>query len=351
MVFSYYLKYPFYNAIWHILKFFRKKKRIILYCEDAFDVYLFQNVGKYLKDIEVVAKNKSVKKKLEAHGYTGISTMPAFPDVVIMFRNKAWKFPCKKIKKIGFTHGAFSFKKHSKAEYFNMFDLFFLTSKKDIENLRALGDTTKLAVAYPKIDSVFDNNPASVVPISDWLVEGSNKINLDKKTLFFASTWDGSGMSAIYKWYDKISLLTERFNLLVSVHEWMSEVYIKALKQNPDVYFIEDFDRLKYIKIADVCINDTSSLIAECCLFDKPLITFCVADTKRTLPDVVDIIKKISVRINDFEELENAIDFLLQNPDYQARERKEVAEIFFDKPDGNAGKRAAEMIFELISRV
>ena len=344
MVFSYYIKFTLYNFFWYINRAIRKNKKYILYCEDAFDIILYQNIGEYLENIDIVAKNSDVKKKLKSLGYHNVSTLPSFPDAVIMFRNMAWKFPCKKIVKIGFKHGAFNFKRHSKAEYYNMFNLFFLTSSKEIDIVRALGVTIELAVAYPKIDHLFRSTAFSTKDIQHL----SSIINPSKKTLLFASTWDKSGMSAIDKWYDKISLLKSRFNLLVTVHDWMSEKYKKALRSNPDVFFIEELDRLKYIKIADICINDTSSLIAESCLLDKPLITFKVDNTARTISETMDLIDKISLRIDKFDELERSIDIFLENKDLFKKERELVSNILFDKPDGYSGKRAAERIKSLL---
>ncbi|MCL2062948.1 MAG: CDP-glycerol glycerophosphotransferase family protein [Candidatus Cloacimonetes bacterium] len=339
MVFSYYIKYPFYNVIWHFLRFFRKRRKCILYCEDAFDIILFKNVGKYLENIEIVAKNKKVKNKLESFGYQKITTLPSYPDAVIMFRNMAWKFPCKKIKKIGFKHGAFNFKKHSNAKYYNMFNLFFLTSQKEIDNVRALGVNIALETAYPKIDDIASSETRATIPFT---------LDYSKKTLFFASTWDGSGMSAIEKWYEKVGLLKDRYNILVSVHEWMSEIYKKSLRENASVFFIDELDRLKYINLADICICDTSSMIAEICLLDKPLITFRVKETKRTLTEVINMIEKISIRIDEFEELEGAIKILLDDKNMFSKERKEVSRILFDSLDGNSGKRAAEKIKDLL---
>ena len=77
-----------------------------------------------------------------------------FPDTVIMFRKSAWKFPVKQIKKIGFTHGAYSFKRFPKAYYYNMFDIFFLTSDADLERMIKHGVSTGSVIGYPKTDSI-----------------------------------------------------------------------------------------------------------------------------------------------------------------------------------------------------
>jgi len=347
MVFSYYITKPFYTCLWHIVKLFRRHPKHILYCEAAFDATLFQNVAPYLAPVSIVAKNKAIRDQLTKQGYQNITTMPVFPDAVIMFRNMAWRFPCKKIVKIGFAHGAYSFKRHSKADYYNLFDLFFMTSSHDIERVRRQGVTAELAIAYPKIDHVF--NGTITAEHQDQLTQKiGTRYKKDKKTLLFSATWDGSGMSAIHKWYDQISKLADKYNLFVTLHSWMSQKYITALKINKDVIFIEENIIFDYIKLSDVCISDTSSIIAEFCLLDKPIITFTVPHTSRTMPDVMELIQKVSLQINTFEEIETAIERLLQHPQMFSVAHKEVVRIMFDSPDGQAGKQAAEKIIAIV---
>jgi len=345
MVFSYYITKPFYIMIWHTIKLFRKRPRAILYCNDILDIELYKNIGIYLKPIEIVAKSNTLKRKLISQGYTNISTLPSFPDYVIMFRNMAWRFPCKKIIKIGLEHHAYNFKRHSSANYYNMFTVFFVTSNEQIKILREMNVTTELLVAYPKIDSLFNG---SITP--EYLLQLSHKARIDsnKKTLLFSSTWDKSGMSAIDKWYDKISLLKDKYNVIVTLHDWMNEEYKRVLQENPDIFYIDDLDRLPYIKLADICVSDTSSFIAECILLNKPLITFKTAIAKRTIPEVIKLIESISIQINSFEELENAIIRYIEQPDLLKNSREKAIKQMFDAPDGQAGKRVADKIIEIV---
>jgi hypothetical protein len=344
VVFSYYLTSPFYRATWQALRLFRKKRKIVLYCDDALDAVLFRNVQKHLNPVQIVAKNRQVRKKLKTLGYFS-RLMPSFPDAVIMFRNTAWKFPCKKIIKIGFDHGAYNFKRFSKAHYYNRFDAYFMSSEAEVIRAKKRGITTVRTIGFPKIDPVFDGsiNPRQLRDLA-------SKIGLDpkKKTLLFSSTWDGSGMSAIHKWYDRISSLKDRYNLMVTVHAWMSERYRTELKNNHDLIFIDDYEILRYIMIADVCIGDTNSLLAEFCLLDKPIITFRVPTTARTMADITELIEKISVRIDHFEELAPAVEKILKNGDGLSAQRKEAVKITLGEPDGKAGMRAAEEIIKLL---
>ncbi len=347
MVASYYFIKPIYTVAWWTARLLRRNFSAILYCEDAMDALLYANVGKHLKKIPVVAKNRDVQAALKRIGFEA-KRMPAFPDAVIMFRNMAWKFPCGVIKKIGFEHGAYNFKRFSKAQYYNLFDVFFMTSRSDVSRAHALGITTVQAVGFPKIDAAFDG---SISP--EDLKALSSRLGLDtkKKTLLFSATWDASGMSAVHLWYDRLSAFRDKYNIMVTLHPWVSDRYREALKRDSAIVYLDEFDVTRYIMLADVCVNDTSSLIAEFCLLDKPIVTFRLPPTPRTLPDVIELLERVSVRIDRFEELEGAVDRLLEEPAAQSRERRMAVRLFFDEPDGSAGKRAAERILEIVPQL
>ena len=342
MVLSYYLIRPFYTAAWYVFKLFRKEKRAVFYCDDVFDVDLFANVQKYLKPLPLVAKNKTVAQKLKDRGVRDVRVLPVFPDAVIMMRNMAWKFPCPDIIRIGFEHGAYNFKRFSKAQYYNLFTVFFMTSSHDVKRVQKLGVKTAEAVGFPKIDGIVSGERNVPLDIPDMFRDSR------KKTVLFSATWDGSGMSAVHQWYDRLEQLTARYNVWVTLHPWVSETYRDTIKNCSSVYFIDEYDVLPYIAAADVCIGDTNSLIAEFCLLDKPVITFRVPPTPRTLDDVTALIDEVSIRIDAFNELPGAIASALDTSSDFSRKRREATERFFDRPDGNAGERAANRIMELV---
>ena len=100
--------------------------------------------------------------------------------------------------------------------------------------------------------------------------------------------------------------------------------------------------------ISDVCIGDTSSIIAEFCLLDKPMVTFAIPATNRTMPDVIGMIEKVSIRIGSFDQLKDAVGQCLGNRTKMSGCRREAVRTFFDKPDGGAGKRAADRLLSFI---
>jgi hypothetical protein len=347
LVLSYYFQKPLYCLAWHFLRAVGKTGTCILYCDDAFDAQLFVNVQRHLRPVAVVAKNRTVREALAAQGIQS-TTLPAFPECVIMFRNMAWKFPCRKIIKIGFEHGAYNFKRFSKAHYYNLFNVFFMTSTHDVRRAEKRGITTAVAIGYPKIDSLFNGS------LTDkHLKELASSIGLkpERKTLLFSATWDDSGMSAVHLWYDRLVELTDRFNVLATLHPWVSKTFRSVLRNTSGVFFIEEYNVLPYIQLADVCIGDTNSLIAEFCLLRKSTITFRLPPTPRTMPDVIEMIEKISVRIDSFEELIQAVDQMSEFPEALTKNQTAAVERFFDTPDGNAGRRAADRIIGLMPRL
>jgi len=52
--------------------------------------------------------------------------------------------------------------------------------------------------------------------------------------------------------------------------------YVRTLRRMKGIHFVEDPDILPYLILADCLIGDTSSIIAEFCALDKPIVTFSV---------------------------------------------------------------------------
>jgi hypothetical protein len=349
MVFSYYLSYIPYNLFWRLARVFRKKDLCLLHIEDAFDYYLYGNIAPHMPDIDLVTVNPSLKRNLKAilPASKKIHLYPfCFPDAVIMFRNAAWKYPVKRIVKVGMEHGAYNFKQFPKTRYYNMFDLYLMTSFADMERLISRGAATVKAIGYPKSDSLFSGKytPQFLDELRKRL-----EFDTDKHTVLFSSTWDGSGMSAIEKWYDRLDQLSGRFNIMVTLHPRMSPKYVDYFRQTKGIHFVDDMDIYPYILCADVCIGDTNSLIAEFCIADKPIVTFSIDPTQRTMDDVISLISSVSIRIDTFREIEAAIQKAIETSPESSVKRKAVIKTLIDPLDGKAGKRAAEAILDLLS--
>jgi len=293
---------------------------------------------------EIVAKNKKVKRELNSFGIN-CKVYPTFPDVLVMPRHTARKYPEPRMKKIGLRHGAYHFKDFVSAARYHAFDVYLVTSKTEAELALKKGIKNTVGVGFPKIDPAFDGSMST-----DVFEKIKNRINLDdeKPIIIFTSTWNKSGMSAIDNWINHLKDLTKDYNVLVTVHHWTENSYKQIIKETEGVHFIEDKDILPYLILADVMIADMSSIIAEFCALDKPIITYRVPDKKRTSQEIKDMLDNMSIRVNTFDELQNALKESIEKPEQLSAERKKYNKIMFDDLDGKAGERAAKIIKEYL---
>ena len=327
---------------WYIRHLIGKTEGVVLYCANVLDYEIFAPVQKHLKPLPIVAKDKKTQLELAKMGISA-SCLPSFPEGVIMCRQAAYRFPVKSIKKIGLRHGAYHFKPFANADSYNLHDCFLMTSRSEVEHAQAAGIHCGIPVGYPKLDCAFDGsiNTAKLNHLG-------KKTGLDvlKKNILFTATWDKSGISAIAQWADKLASLTEQYNVLVSVHPWTTIKYIEQIKNTQGVFYLGSRNILPFIVLSDVCIGDASSILAECCALDKPIITFNLPERKRSVPHVLEMIRDFSLQIDGVSNLETAIQQCLATPNAKQAQRAEAARIMFDELDGQAGKRAANEIIK-----
>jgi CDP-glycerol glycerophosphotransferase (TagB/SpsB family) len=343
---AYYLyKYP-YQLGWYLTKLFGLQKELVFYCADPLDYEMFLPIKKHLPDVEIIAKNNKTRKYLKSKGIAYLR-MPVFPKAVIMARHSPYKFSVNQIIKIGFDHGLYQFKKWTAPENYNMFNRYFVSSPEQVKTAKTLGITTTKAIGYPKLDNAFNGTYNE-----RFLEKIKKKLTIDnnKKTVIFTSTWDVDGLSALDRWIERVGELTEKYNVLITVHTWTKKSKLEKLKKIPNTHFLNEYDVTPYIMLADVFIGDYNSLIGEACALDKPIITFRVPESQRTINAVREMIAKISIQIDTFNEINEAIERSINNPKEKRREREEANKIMYLALDGNAGKRAAEEILFLLAK-
>jgi CDP-glycerol glycerophosphotransferase (TagB/SpsB family) len=306
---------------------------------------MFAPIEKHLDlPVTFIAKNSKTRKYFEERGVS-YRRYPAFPDVVIMARQTAYKYPVSRIKKVGFDHGLYQFKRWTSTKYYNQFHVYFVSSENQVELAGDRGIGTTVAIGYPKLDQAFDGtyNEESLSKIKeDW------GLDPEKPTVIFTSTWSGGGLSALSRWIDQVHTLTGKYNILMTVHTWTDKRDIEKLKNIPTACFLNGSDVVKGLLIADVFVGDASSIIGEFCALDKPIITFRVPESDRSIPAVKELIAGISTQIDEFDEIERAIVHCLTNPGELSPARKKANELIHYRLDGQAGKRAADIIKEVV---
>ena len=346
MNYSQYIIYLPYRLIWNLKKLmrilFHKDIDIVFYCGTPVDYVVVKNVIELLPRCRIVAKNRKIRNVLiNNYGINKCGLYPAYPDVLIATRHIARKFPEKQMMKFGMRHGAYHFKDFVSAKRYNAFDYFLVTSQKEVELAVQKGIYNAVAVGFPKLDDAFNGK----ISIND-LTELKNELSLDPKkpTIIFTATWEKSGMSAVEKWADRLSELVGDYNVLVTLHSWVTDKNRMIIKMNHQVHYIESKTILRYLMISDVMVGDISSIIAEFCALDKPIITFRTGRGKRTNDDILEMLDQISFRVDSFEELTRALKNAITDPGYHSNARNNYNKIMFDELDGNASIRAATFI-------
>jgi len=336
-----------YKITWKILSIFNKKNTIDFLCGNIVDYICFKNVHEIMPEVRIVARNKKVQKVLFEYGIESV-VYPTYPKVIVMARHLTRKYPCKDIKKVGMRHGAYHFKDFINKGEYNAFDKYFVTSKKEVEIALTKGIISSVAVGYPKIDSFFNGN----LDIDKVKPDLHTSLNLDKnkKTILFTATWNKNGYSAIDGWFDQLHRITSSYNVLVTTHHLISKDKIERIKETNDVIYLVDKDIMKYYTVADVMIGDISSIIAEFCAIDKPIITFKVKETKRFTSEIIEMLDEITYRIDSFEGLIDILPTALENPMFHSDKRAYYNNIMFDELDGKASIRARDEILSLVKR-
>jgi hypothetical protein len=340
MVFSYYLiKFP-YELIYKGLSVLKLNNYFAAYIGDELDWWILEPVISHLPQLKIVTKNKDLKKKL-SNMRIKAQLLPCFARGIVMCRLAAHKFPAVKQIKIGMRHGPYHFKALSCKKNYLLFDHFIFTSEQEAEIAARQGITNGIALGYPRLDAAF-NGKISSQTLAD--LSSMLGLNKNKKTLLFTATWEGSGLSAIDKWYDKLTELTNKYNILVSLHPWLGNKYRNKINNTSSVHLIKDYNTIPYIMLADICIGDTSSILAECCALDKPIITFKVTEAKRIVPEVMTLIAEFSIRIENFPQLASALQKYDDNPTLKSAERKKARSLFFSNLDGTSASKIADFI-------
>jgi len=344
LVFSYYLtKYP-YRLVWHLLRWAQCNPKAVVYLAEPLDHVVLAPILRHLPPMPMVAKNRRTIRYLRRQGLT-CRHAPSFPQAVITCRHAAHRFPSDQIVKIGFRHGAYHFKAFAKPRYYQAFDAYGVTSEAEVALLRDRGVRCAIAVGFPKIDPAFDGSLTA-----EMLESFRQKAGIDpqKQTVLFTATWDGSGLSAVERWIDRLPDLTPIYNVLVTLHPWTKGRYREVLQQMPGVHFIDSIETLPYLVLADVMVGDYSSIIAEFCALDKPMVLFRLPETDRSVPEVNRLLEEIALCIDQGKDLREALRSSLQNPATRQAERQRANRLMFGPLDGRAGERAAELITRVL---
>ena len=183
---------------------------------------------------------------------------------------------------------------------------------------------------WPKIDHIL-NYPSENM---------KKRFNIpeDKKIILFAPTHSKKMESAT----ELVSVIPKIIHKndfwLIKFHELMNKELIADFKNKlrDNAKFLNDYDITPYLHIADVLISDTSSVIYEFMVLDKPVITYKTQSRNDK-----------GINITDPKDLRKAIDRSLKNPDEFKEKRMKHLEEINPYLDGKISERLINTLLEI----
>lgn len=346
MVLSGYLLIIPYWCCWQIQRLLGKLDGIVFYVESEHDYFIMEYMLPHIREpYKIMARNKKVAGKLLERGVK-TTVWPGFPSFLVMTRHAFHRFPIQAIKKIGMRHGPYHFKRMIHSRKYNAFDLFLFTSETETSIAAQKGIQCGAAGGYPRLDAFRD--PKTIQQCHQ-LSQKAGFVN-QKKNLLFTSTWDKSGMSGIDHWVGNLHELTTEYNIMVSLHPMMAKSYVSRVKNTPGILLVGSDELPAHMLLADFLVSDTSSVIAEFCALNKPIITFRVPSVKRLTPEIQQMISDISLQITHVDELAGAVNHYLEQPDFKRSNREHWNKIIFDNVHISHGAKAAQIINDFIAQ-
>ncbi len=173
---------------------------------------------------------------------------------------------------------------------------------------------------WPKIDYIL-NYPANDI-------KKRYNIPKDKKVILYAPTHSKKMQSAIELLPEILNYKDDSIIWFVKFHELMSKEIKELVKEKDSIRLITDYDITPYLHLADLMISDTSSVIYEFMVLNKPVITY----------NTLSRFDK-GINIKDKKELKSAIQNAFENPkQFKLKREKHLSEI---NPylDGNTAER------------
>ena len=164
-----------------------------------------------------------------------------------------------------------------------------------------------------------------------------------KKIILYAPTFSPSLTSAPYVLSQLEELASvKEYLIVIKFHDLMAKNLIDSYKKLSmsfkNVLFIEERNIIKYLLIADLMISDTSSVVYEFLLLDKPVITF------KNNSHVINWDNQLSFSGLMKRVAENLIE------DPFKEQRLKILKEYHPYTDGNSAKRMVEAVEEYIKK-
>lgn len=252
------------------------------------------------------------------------------PDTVFVASN--WVpdfFPGAKVQ---LFHGFNAEKREENVGHFRIrggFDLYCTqgpsTTPKFQQLARQHGYFHAIETGWPKVDPLFQESKEPGL---------GEQLGIDKPVVLYTSTFSHR-LSAATRLHDTIAQLTkqDRWHWLVNLHPKMDADIVESYKslEGPNLSFIDTDNIIPLLKAADIMVSDTSSVVFEFMLQDKPVIT---CRHRNPGPHLLNI--------QQADELETAIKRALTRPAELIDEVRKYATWLHPYRDGHSSERVLD---------
>lgn len=207
------------------------------------------------------------------------------------------------------------------------FDLYCTQGPDTTDTFRQLADKhgyfRVVETGWSKLDPMFGNDKSAILRA---------RINTDKPIIFYASTFSPKLTSApeLVECIGKLAA-SNRWHWLVTLHPKSAPEVIERFRnlQGDNLTFIQPGDEvIPMLHAADAMLCDTSSILVEYLLLNKPVVTF---NTSVPGPHVIDV--------DSLEQIESALQRALDRPRQLMAEIEKYCDRIHPCRDGQASER------------
>ncbi|MCK5394346.1 MAG: CDP-glycerol glycerophosphotransferase family protein [Gammaproteobacteria bacterium] len=230
--------------------------------------------------------------------------------------------------KVTVFHG-FDARKRANDDHFFIRDYFDLyctqgpdTTVKYQQLAKKHGDFRVVETGWSKLDPLFDSNTVTT--------------NNEKPVILYSSTFTKKLTSApqLLETIKNVSK-NDRYKWIITFHPKMDKSIVDAYKniQNENLEFIETDDIIPLLLEADVMLCDTSSILQEFLVLNKPVVTF-----NNRLPD------KCMINVTSPEEVFPALETALSKPADLMKKIQEYSDQLHPYRDGHSSERVLDAV-------